>query len=399
MFTFGLSDVHSGQRLVVTVMNSSHESSLRILLVDDNADHLFLARRELEGALNCEVITAWTGAEALRLALTTEAHLDAILLDNGLLDMTGLDVLTQLREADVLTPIIIITGQGSEQIAVEALRRGASDYIVKSAAGNEIFPTVVQRAIERDYLRRRTDQLETEHVRFARMAAIGEVAAGIAHEIRNPMTIISGMATLIRDNFDKLPPEELRQCVHTIADNCMRLNHVLDEVLSSSSGSGQRTPMLLSELVDETLSFMRFDRAFRYRMEIERDFQKHGLVIANRDELKQVFINLFRNAAQAIQIAGKNNGTLRVVIDESPEEVIARVEDDGPGIAPEAFEHLFEAGFTTKSNASGEAQGSGLGLGICRRIIENHGGRLWAEKPQPGQGAVFCVALPRAEAE
>lgn len=380
-------------------MNSFSESALRILLVDDNADHLFLARRELESTLNCEVITACLGAEALHLAHTAEAPFDAILLDNGLPDMSGLDVLTQLRVAGVLTPIIIITGQGSEQIAVEALRRGANDYIVKSSAGNEIFPVVVQQVIERDHLRRRTEQLEAEHVRFARMAAIGEVAAGIAHEIRNPMTIISGMAALIRDNFDKLPSDDLRQCARTIADNCLHLNRVLDEVLSTSSGSGQRTPMLLSELVDETLSFMRFDRAFRYRMEIERDFQKHGLVIANRDELKQVFINLFRNAAQAIQIAGKNKGTLRVVIHESPQEIIARVEDDGPGIAPEAFEHLFETGFTTKRDVAREDQGSGLGLGICRRIIENHGGRLWAEKPEPDQGATFCVALPKAANE
>jgi signal transduction histidine kinase len=209
------------------------------------------------------------------------------------------------------------------------------------------------------------------------------------------MTIISGMASLIRDNLDRLPPEELRQCARTIADNCQHLNRVLDEVLTSTSGSALRAPMLLSDLIEETLAFMRFDRAFRYRMEIERDFQKHGLVIANRDELKQVFINLFRNTAQAIQMAGKSKGTLRVSIDETNDEVIARVSDDGPGIAPEAFHRLFETGFTTKTDKSSEHKGSGLGLGICRRIVENHGGRLWAEEST--QGATFCMALPRAE--
>ena len=389
--------IQYNQSFGVFIMNSAQEPSLCILLVDDNTDHLFLARRELESAFTCQVVTAWTGAEALRLTLSAESRFDAILLDNGLLDMSGLDVLTQLREAGIATPIIIITGQGSEQIAIEALRRGASDYIVKSSESGEIFPTVVKRAMERDQLRRRAEQLEAEHVRFARMAAIGEVSAGIAHEIRNPMTIISGMAALIRDNFDKLPPDELRQCARTIADNCEHLNRVLDEVLTSTSGSDQRTPMLLSNLVDETLAFMRFDRAFRYRIEIERDFKNHGLVIANRDELKQVFINLFRNAAQAVQMADKSNGTLRVEISESDDEVIARVSDDGPGIAPEAFEHLFETGFTTKSDAQGEIKGSGLGLGICRRIVENHEGRLWAEKPQSDEGATFCMALPKAE--
>ena len=375
---------------------SSEPLSPRILLVDDNVDHLFLARRGLEATLHCDVVTASTGAEALRLVQTSQTPFDAILLDNGLPDRSGLDVLAHLRADGVLTPVIIITGQGSEQIAIEALRRGASDYIVKSGA-SEIYSAVVQHVIERDQLRRRAEQLEAEHVRFARMAAIGEVAAGIAHEIRNPMTVISGMASLIRDNLDRLPPDELRKCARTIADNCMHLNRVLNEVLSGSSSTGSRTPMLISELINETLAFMRFDRAFRYRMEIERDFQKHGLVIANRDELKQVFINLFRNAAQAVEIAGKNKGVLHVSIQESNGEVVISITDDGPGIAPDAFEHLFETGFTTKHEGSGETKGSGLGLGICRRILENHGGRLWAAPPKPGEGATFCMALPRAE--
>ena len=375
-------------------MNQQLESSPRVLLVDDNFDHLFLARRELEVALGCEVVTSSTGAEALRLVQEAASPFDTILLDNGLPDMSGLDVLTRLREAGVLTPIIIITGQGSEQIAVEALRRGASDYIVKSGAGNEIFPVVVQQVVERDQLRRRAEQLEMEHVRFARMAAIGEVAAGIAHEIRNPMTVISGMASLIRDNFDQLPPDDLRRCAHAIVDNCIRLNRVLDEVLSNTSSAGERAPLLLTELVDETLAFMRFDRSFRHRIEIERDFQIRGLVVANRDELKQVFINLFRNAAQAVEIAGKKQGVLRVAISEGEGEVNVCVTDDGPGIAPEAFEHLFETGFTTKSDGIGETKGSGLGLGICRRIVENHSGRLWAAEPKTGEGARFCLALP-----
>lgn len=377
------------------------DGSPRVLLVDDNPDHLFLTRRELEKSLSCQVVTAQSGGEALRLAQTEDTTFDAILLDNLLPDMSGLEVLARLRESGILTPIVLVTGQGSEQVAVEALRSGASDYIVKSGGGGEIVSAVVQKVIERDKLRRRTEQLEAEHVRFARMAAVGEVAAGIAHEIRNPLTIISGMATLLRDNFDRLPPEDLRKCTNAIADNCIHLNRVLDEVLSSASTSGSRIPMLLAELVDETLAFMRFDHTFRYRMNVVRDFQSGGLVMANRDELKQIFINLFRNAAQSLEMADRHQGTLQVTIHETSNEdgtaenreVVACVTDDGPGIAPEAYNRLFETGFTTKNEQSG-VKGSGLGLGICRRIAENHGGRLWATEPVPGQGATFCLALP-----
>ena len=383
---------------------ASHDSAaLRILLVDDNADHLFLTRRELEKKLACHVATARTGAEAMRLACEArqgngdgEESFDVILLDHVLPDMSGLDVLARLRERDNATPVILVTGQGSEAVAVEALRRGASDYIVKSGGTSEIVPAVVESVVERDRLRRRNEQLEAEHVRFARLAAIGEVAAGIAHEIRNPMTIISGMAALIRDNLEQLPPEQLRDCARAIADNCSHLNRVLDEVLTNPQAAGSRAPMLLSELIDETLAFMRFDRAFRHRMHVVRDYRVRGLVIANRDELKQVFINLFRNAAQALQMARKDVGTLRITIEEDNETntVMACVHDDGPGIEPEAFPHLFETGYTTK-NSEG-VQGSGLGLGICRRIVEAHDGRLWAQPPTPGAGATFCLSLPHA---
>jgi two-component system sensor histidine kinase HydH len=290
--------------------------------------------------------------------------------------------------------VILITGQGSEQIAVEAMRRGASDYIVKSGTGGEIVPAVVEQVIERDHMRRRNEQLEAEHVRFARLAAIGEVAAGIAHEIRNPMTVISGMASLMRDNFDRLPPDQLRECARAIADNCSHLNRVLDEVLTSPQSSGERGPMLLSDLIDETLSFMRFDRAFRNHVMISRDYRARGLVYANRDELKQVFINLSRNAAQAIQMANKLHGTLCISVEEDTvaDTIIVNVQDNGLGIAPEVYPQLFETGFTTKT--SGNVRGTGLGLGICRRIMQAHGGTLTAVEPTPGEGATFRLTLP-----
>ncbi len=381
-------------------MPDTNCAKLRILLVDDNADHIFLTRRELQSHLTCEVLSAQSGADALRLIAQVQSEnalpLDVILLDNGLPDMSGLDVLSLLRQRENLTPVIIMTGQGSEAIAVEAMRRGASDYIVKAGTGGGIVAAVVEQVVEREKMRSRNEQLESEHVRFARLAAIGEVAAGIAHEIRNPMTVISGMASLLRDNLDRLPPDQLRECARAIADNCTHLNRVLDEVLTNPQAHGARTPMLLADLVDETLAFMRFDRAFRHRVIVERDYHTRGLVVANRDELKQVFINLFRNAAQALQMAGKEQGTLRIAIEENEDgQVVASVQDEGPGIAPEAFSHLFESGFTTKTD--GIVKGTGLGLGICRRIIEAHGGKLEAAPPQAGEGATFCLALPRCE--
>ncbi|MDQ3815310.1 MAG: ATP-binding protein [Armatimonadota bacterium] len=378
---------------------------LQILLVDDNIDHLFLTRRELESRLPCCIATAQSAEEALRQIVdrssqNSHQNFDVVLLDNGLPDMSGLDVLKQVHSMGNGPSVILVAGQGSEAIAVEALRRGASDYIVKTGDYVKILPEVVVQVAERDRIRRRNEQLEAEHVRFARLAAVGEVAAGIAHEIRNPMTIIAGMASLIRDNVAQLSPEELHRCACAIVDNCTHLNQVLEEVLSNSQSTGQRAPMLLAELVDETLSFMRYDPNFRNRIEVQRHYQTRGLVIGNRDELKQVFINLFRNAAQAVQMAGKSHGILRIEIsdDRATREVIVHIQDNGNGIPSDVLPLVFESGFTTK-RGDGKVEGSGLGLGICRRIIEGHEGRLWAQPREPGTGALFCLALPMAPVE
>jgi signal transduction histidine kinase len=319
--------------------------------------------------------------------------------------MSGLDMLTQLRTLGDAIPVIIVAGQGSETIAVEALRRGASDYVVKSGDYAEFFPRVITQVVERDRMQRRNEHLESEHIRFARLAAIGEVATGIAHEIRNPLTIISGMATMMRDHASQLSLEEINKCANTIAENCRHLNSVLEEVLLSAQPAQQQEPLLLSEVLEETLSFMRFDPSFRHRMHIERDFETEGLVIGSRDQLKQVLINLFRNAAQAVHLAHKEKGLLRVGLQELAPvtaegasgdcraEVQISIEDNGDGIPRDVLPRIFESGFSTKRNHA-EVEGNGLGLSISRRIIESHGGRIWAESRDPGFGALFCIALP-----
>jgi signal transduction histidine kinase len=373
-------------------------TSPHILLVDDDVDHLFLARRQLEQHLQCRVTTVQSGHEALsRLAQLEGNSPDVVVLDNGLPDMSGLDVLAQMRGRGDVMPVIIVTAQGSEAIAVEALRRGANDYIVKTGDYLQIFPEVVVQVIEREQMRLRNLQLEAEHVRFARLAAIGEVAAGIAHEIRNPMTVILGMASLIRDNYQSLPPQEMHHCARAIADNCAHLNRVLEEVLGSTHASHKREALLLSQLIDETISFLRFDLDFRHRMEVHRDYDQCCLIVGDRDQLKQVFINLFRNAAQSVQMAGKAHGILEISIDEDKEkgESTVHILDDGQGIPADVLPHVFESGFSTK-RGNGEVRGSGLGLSICRRIIENHQGHLWAEPREPGTGALFCLVLPLA---
>lgn len=396
---------------------------VEILLVDGSAKDRQWARCELEQRQVCNVSEAGSAEEARNLILTRrrqnlteriedESGFNVIFLHNNLPDRSGLELLNQLRLEGDATPVVIVTDEGSESVAVEALRNGACDYIVKSGDWAKFFPDVVSHVIERDRMRRYYSQLEVEHVRFARMAAIGEMAAGIAHEIRNPMQVIGGMAILIRDEFDNLPPEEVRHCARAIAENCNHLQRVLNDVLREAQPVHGRAPLMLKDVVEETLEFMRFDLDFRHRAVVERDFETPGHTVGSRDQLKQVLINLLRNAAQAITISGRQTGSIRVSICEKGEEILLCIEDEGDGIPDGVLPRIFESGFSTKPRGTGAdspterttpVQGSGLGLHICRRLIESHAGRIWAESQSAPtftkdrlSGALFCIALPKA---
>jgi signal transduction histidine kinase len=376
---------------------------LRILVVSGEVEQLMPVWQMLKEDLQCDVTSVHSSAEALQSMIehageVVDHDYDVVVVDSALSDMSGLELLTQLRIQGCSTPVIMVAPEGNESLAIEALRLGACDYIVKSGEYAKFFPQVVAQVVDRARIMRRNAYLETEHVRFARLAAIGEMAAGIAHEIRNPMTVILGMATVIRDNCADLSSEELHRCAHAIADNCSHLNKILDEVLLSAQTTGQREAVSLSDLVDETLSFMRFDPVFRRCVQVRRDFHSDGLIQGNRDQLKQVFINLFRNAAQSIQMADKPRGVLEVAINEEPLEhqATVRVLDEGVGIPDEVLPRIFESGFSTKQR-NGEVGGSGLGLNICRRIIEDHGGHIWAESRESGTGAMFCLSFPLSD--
>ena len=415
-----------------------------ILLVDDDADLREAVKNSIAERYPCCVVEANGTAEALEEISrkrcnadinpqNTESAFDVIFIENSLTDQNGLDLLTHLRLQGDATPVVVMANAGSEGSAVEAMRRGACDYIVKSGDFVPCFPDVVSHVVERDRMRRYYSRLEAEHVRFARLAAVGEMSAGIAHEIRNPMQVVAGMAALMRDDLESLSAEEIRQCATAISENCHHLQRVLEDVLREAQPDLGKETLFLSELVDETIAFMRFDSDFRQYVTVERDFQAVGLIEGSRDQLKQVLINLLRNAAQAISAAERGVGVVCISIEENADadEVLLCIHDSGDGIPTDVLTHIFESGFSTKLRAANrhhaseettpsahgstpvagqsKIQGSGLGLHICRRLIEAHGGRIWAEntgnstavnareiQDSPLKGASFCIALPRA---
>ncbi len=231
-------------------------------------------------------------------------------------------------------------------------------------------------------------QMEEEVRRGERLADLGRLAAGLAHELRNPLASITGSIELLRANA---PRSEDARLMEIVLREAGRLEELLRRFLQfTRPASPLRAPVDLRRLAEETLEVFEHDPAAA-RVRVERDLAP-ATVVCDGDQLRQVLWNLLVNAAQAL--AGREApadgplGTVRVSCAPEPGGgAWLAVQDDGPGIARPDLLGIFTPFFTTK------ADGTGLGLAGAHRIVEAHGGTISVES-EPGQGARFLVRLP-----
>jgi signal transduction histidine kinase len=229
-------------------------------------------------------------------------------------------------------------------------------------------------------------------IRTERMATLGELSAGIAHEVKNPLTSIRGFAGTIAETVGDSSPEEIREFAQIIVDATHELQEIIDEVRDYAKGvrrTYEAAPVSLAALVDETLSFTKFSPELR-AVQLCKEVEDEAVVLANRDKIKQVLLNLLRNATQAL--TDPRGGRICFRISTSDGWGRIEVTDNGRGIAEDAREKIWENWYTTKG-----AEGTGLGLGRCREIVVSHGGTLELVRSEVGVGTTFALSLPLAE--
>lgn len=226
-------------------------------------------------------------------------------------------------------------------------------------------------------------KLEEQVRRADRLAALGELAAGVAHEIRNPLTSVKGYAQFLGEDLQ--PGDSRQDYLATIVQEVDRANRIIEELLRFARPT---TPYFryvnLEEELEQTLVLAR--QIHCKHIQILRDYHPVPPILADSEQLKQVFLNLLINVAQAMDDSG---GMIRVSTGYMPEKrtVVLTVDDTGPGILPEYVDRLFDPFFTTKE------KGTGLGLAIAHQIVCLHGGSIEVEN-RPGRGATFHVYLP-----
>jgi two-component system sensor histidine kinase HydH len=224
------------------------------------------------------------------------------------------------------------------------------------------------------------------------LAALGEMAAGVAHEVRNPLNSIRGFSQLISE---RCADASLADYARIIIEEVDRMNRIVQDLLDFSRQKElTMTALRVNQLVEDVLA--EFEPEFKAANVRVLGELAPGLkrVLGNSAKLKQVLVNIIRNAVQAMPKGGVLKvSTLAVPGRTEGEELAVRIEDNGVGIDPKIMAKIFNPFFTF-----GKEKGTGLGLAICRKIIEQHGGRIEVES-QLGAGSVFTVFLPYGQAD
>jgi len=229
-------------------------------------------------------------------------------------------------------------------------------------------------------------KLEQQIIQSERLAAMGQMIGGFAHELNNPLTSILGMAELLQEGE---VGETARKQVAILHKEARRAAEIVQNLqYFARPPAPGKSRVNLNDLVQRTVQMQTYPLR---KSNITVDFLPEPAIpeiVADPNQLMQVFLNLLLNAEQAIR-ESREKGTIRVRIGRNPDSVWVVFQDDGPGIAPENIAHIFDPFFTTKR----PGRGTGLGLSICKTVLREHGGNIEAASA-PGGGAVFTITLP-----
>jgi signal transduction histidine kinase len=375
--------------------------SLRILLVEDNPTDALLVEAALEEMVTVRPIL--THAESLSRAeeLLGTDEFDVALVDLKLPDGQGLGNFERLQKASPQTPMIVLTGLNNEELAIEAIARGAADYLIKGATDAPLLERSTRYAIERK--RNEIDRLELVRAQIARDEAEAnnrtkdEFLATLSHELRTPLNAIMGWASLMRTG--KLDASMSSQALETIERNARMQAQLIEDLLDVSRIITGNFKLEISDVDLASVARAAADTLTPSiaAREITLSFETNSIPKVRGDvmRLQQVAWNLLSNAIKF----SPEGGHVTVQVDEvqAPSggtEAVLRICDRGQGIVPEFLPHVFERFRQADGSTTRRHGGLGLGLAIVRNVIELHKGRVEAQSAGHNEGATFSVYLP-----
>lgn len=376
----------------------------KLLVVDDDPAFRRLCREFLRFDRQAlyEITEAGSAAEALQLC--GHDSFDGILIDYNLPDATGAELCELLRPVcGPLTPLLILTGVGSEALAIEAMHSGAADYIPKDRVSERSLGRAIGNAIERSRLLHsledRNQQLERANSELKKHHdQIQRFYHSVSHEIKTPLTAAREFVALVADGVFGPVSAGQREALGDAMESCdqiaVQFNELLECVrLDTGKLRLQREPARIERLISQSLASVRATvtlKALHLHETIEPNLPP---IEVDAPRIVQVLANLFSNAVKFTA----NGGRIVVFTHRSKDgdAVVVEVRDSGCGIAPHELPRIFDRLYQASQGDSLSTQGLGLGLSIAREIVALHGGQLTADS-QLGQGSVFRLILPLA---
>jgi signal transduction histidine kinase len=361
-----------------------NDNKIKILFLEDNpADYelnvVYLRKAELEP----QGVRVETKEEFLEY-LDKETW-DIILADYDLPSFNALEAyeLSKARYPDI--PMIIVTGFLSEDAAIACIEKGITNYILKGNLAR--LGPVVKQAMEKRRLEEARKQAETEVRNLLQQK--DEFIGQLGHDLKTPLTILMNMLHIIKEDGEK---PETKEDWDVVMRNIDYIENIVSETLKIAELSSTKVTFEMNDtnLLDLVNNTIKDNKIVFDKNNIKIENMINEKITVNGDELriKEVFCNLIINAVKFTP----ENGSILVDAKKDNDYVTISIKDTGMGLTQGEIEHIFDE-FYKADAARHDLESSGLGLSICKRIVEKHGGRIWAESPGPGKGTTVYFTL------
>ncbi len=368
------------------------EKTLQVLLVEDNAEDALLVRtmfrREKSESFELTHLSRMSDA----LAHLSKSSVDIVLLDMGLPDGHGIETVRRTRAVAPGVPIIVLTGLNDEVLAAQAMKEGAHDYLIKGQIENRALPRALRHAIERNRMQTETDLIRIQQIQFK-----DEFLSHVSHELRSPLTAIYQFVTILADGLAGELNGEQREYLEIVLRNVKQLHSMINDLLEVTRVQAgklmiavQRTSVHDAIIyAANTLQGAAAAKGIKLASEMGTDLPP---ICADPTRLRQILIILIDNAIKFTSA----NGTVRVraqVSEHDSDVLLLEVSDSGCGISADMIEKIFERLVQAADPSQAGRNGLGLGLYICKELVERQGGKIWASSAL-GRGSTFSVTLP-----
>jgi len=353
------------------------------LLVEDNLADSELVLRELRRGgfeVTCEVVQT---ADQFRQKLQTTTP-DVVLADYNLGSWRGMEALEILRGAGLDIPLILVSGAVGDVTAVECIKLGATDYVLKDSLTR--LPASVRRALQEKQVRKERRQAEADLAKKAEELArsnrdLEQFAYVASHDLQEPLRMVAAYTQLLAERYAGKLDENADKYIRYALEGALRMQTLVTDLLTFSRVGRNRksTPLASEAALQESGAVVHYEAL--------------PTVSGDRTQLVQLFQNLIGNA---IKFRGEKTPAITVSANRGAAEWEFSVSDNGIGIAPEHVEAIFV--IFQRLHTRAEYPGNGVGLAICKKIVEQHGGRIWVES-KAGEGTIFKFTLPASLAD